>query len=144
VYHVLLFRNSFGREAQFRTRIVSKEKIFGTVYRSVLDPHWFNPDPAFYRSAEPDPGSQNNADPDPVQNFKSHTVKNILKEGIRSKNIHAKRQKAFLKAGNQAYLLILVNFHALGSGSESRTVIKSTTLVYRYYSEANQTFKNLT
>jgi hypothetical protein len=64
LYRVLLFRNSFGREALFRTQIVSTGKIFVTVDRSVLDPHWFNADPdlAFYLSAEPDPGSQTNAD----------------------------------------------------------------------------------
>ncbi len=72
IYFILLFRNSSGQEAQFQTPIVSTGKNFVTVYRSVLDPHWFNADsdPAFYLSAEPDPGIQNyrmwiHAVPDP-------------------------------------------------------------------------------
>ncbi len=44
-------------------------------------------------------------------------MKNILLVGNRSKNIPTKVQKPFIKAGNQIYLLILVSFHASGSGS---------------------------
>jgi hypothetical protein len=39
-------------------------------------------------------------------------------------------------------LLISVNFNALGSGSESRKQINAV-LVYRYYSEVNQTFTKI-
>ncbi len=52
------------------------------------------------------------------QNF---AWKILLKIGFRSKNIHKQVQMPFWKAGNQIYLLILVNFHTLGSGSASRT-----------------------
>ncbi len=39
-------------------------------------------------------------------------------------------------------MLISVNFNALGSGSESRKQINAV-LVYRYYSEVNQTFTKI-
>jgi hypothetical protein len=45
-------------------------------------------------------------------------MKNILQGGNRSQNKYVGR-KAFLKAGNQAYLSILVNFQAPGSGSRT-------------------------
>ncbi len=38
----------------------------------------------------------------------------------RSKRIHTKVQKSFLKAGNQIYLLIFVKIHARGSGPRSK------------------------
>ncbi len=52
-------------------------------------------------------------------------VENILEAtsaSKRSKNIPMKVRKPFLKGGNKLYLLILVSFHAFGSGSGSITV----------------------
>ncbi len=93
-----------------------------------------DPDPAFYPSADQDmePGSQTNADLDPGRLFHhkklDFDLKNILKVANMSKHttVPMKVQKAFHKAGNQVYLLILVNFLAPGSGpdpnSQYRTV----------------------
>jgi hypothetical protein len=83
----------------------------------------FNADPeqASYLNADPgpNPGSQTNADSDSAQAFNSQNVKIFPWKYTcnRSKNIPTEVQKAFWMAGNQVYLLILVNFHAPGSGS---------------------------
>ncbi len=89
-------------------RIYRCHPVFVIVYRSVLDPHWFNadPDPAFCLSAEPGPGSQTNADRDPGQTLKAHKIswKEVL------------GQKPYLRRYKR-----LFERHAPGSGSESST-----------------------
>ncbi len=71
-------------------------------------------------TADPSPAFYLNLDPylDPGQTLKSQKLefdmKNIPEVGDRSKTY---LQKSFRKAGNQVYLLILINFHAPGSGS---------------------------
>jgi hypothetical protein len=98
-------------------------------YQSFVDPHWFQKGsgstilPVWIRIQRAK-SVRNHADPEPGKTFSLKSQNDeflhenyLLKIGKRSKNISKEVQKPLCKAGNQVYLLILVNFHVAGSGS---------------------------